>query len=68
MDAVFRDFADWILWTVVADRRDDELRLFDLMKREAADPNRDRGRAHDILDSLPLANEHEIDLFSDACA
>ena len=68
MDAVFRDFADWILWTVVADRRDDELKLFDLMRCEAADPNRDRERAHDILDALPLANEHEIDLFSDACA
>lgn len=68
MDAVFRDFADWILWSVIADRRDNELRLFDLMKREAADPNRDRERAHDILDAIPLANEHETEVFSDACA
>lgn len=60
--AVFREFADWILWTVVADRRGDKFRIFDLMNGNAADPNRDRERAHDILEDLPLATEHEMDL------
>ena len=68
MDAVFRDFADWILRALVADRRQEDLSLFDLMIREAADPNRNRERAHDILAALQLANEHERGLFSDAYA
>jgi hypothetical protein len=68
MDAVFRDFADFILWTVVAHRRDGEPSLFEMMERAAADPNRNRHRAHDVLDSIPLASERESGLFSDGCA
>lgn len=68
MDAVFRDFADWILWSIAADRRQGTLTLFELMMREAADPNRNRERAHDILDEINLANDAESDLFSDAYA
>lgn len=68
MDAVFRDFADWILRALVADRRQGELTLFDLMLHEAADPNRNRQRAHDILDAIQLADEQENGQFSGACA
>lgn len=42
MDAIFRDFTDWILWALVAERRQGELTLFALMIHEAADLNRNR--------------------------
>jgi IS4 transposase len=68
MSAVFRDYADFILWTLVAHRRDGNPNLFEMMERAAADPNRHRSRSHDALESIPLANERESGLFSDACA
>ena len=55
MDAVFRDFAELILWEIAARRRNQPLDTFRLMLREAADPNRTRTRSHDIVDNIPMA-------------
>lgn len=67
-DAVFRDFAELLLWQIASRRRDKPLDIFDLMLREAADPNRNRDRAHDILETLPMGEATDASLYSDAAA
>ena len=66
-DAVFRDMAGEILRHIANKRGHTPPDVFELLAAQAADPNRSRARAHDILDELPLSNPGEKQLFSDAC-
>lgn len=68
MDAVFRDFAELILWEMAARRRDQPLDTFQLMLQEAADPNRTRSRSHDILENIPMAEAPDSGGRADAAA
>ena len=68
MDAVFRDVATQLLMLVASRRRDRPLDLFEFMLAEAADPNRDRTRSHDILGAIPLANALDYGVFQEVSA
>jgi len=65
MDAVFRDFATVLLLKIAANRRDRPVDIFDLLVAEAADPNRDRTRSHDIIGAIPLANTADYGVFEE---
>lgn len=65
MDAVFRDFATVLLLKIAARRRDTSLDIFDLLISEAADPNRDRTRSHDILGAIPLTDSADYGVFEE---
>lgn len=68
MDAVFRDVATLLLMLIAQRRRDQPLDLFTFMLAEAADPNRDRPRSHDILGAIPLDNDLDYGVFEEVSA
>ena len=68
MDAVFRDVATLLLMLIAQRRRDQPLDLFTFMLAEAADPNRDRPRSHDILGAIPLDNALDYGVFEEVSA
>jgi hypothetical protein len=39
--------------------------IFDLLVAEAADPNRDRTRSHDIIGAIPLVNTADYGVFEE---
>jgi IS4 transposase len=68
MDAVFRDVATALLMRIASHRRDEAFDLFAFMLAEAADPNRDRSRSHDILGAIPLDDALDYGVFQEVTA
>ena len=68
MDAVFRDAATALLMLIANRRREQAFNLFAFLMAEAADPNRDRPRSHDILGAIPLQNVLDYGVFEEVSA
>jgi len=68
MDEVFSDFADLLLLKVASRRHSRDIDLFDLMLKEAADPNRTRRRSHDAVHDLPMLSYRAYAVFSEVTA
>jgi hypothetical protein len=68
MDAVFRDVATALLMRIASHHRDEAFDLFAFMLAEAADPNRDRSRSHDILGVIPLDDTLDYEVFQEVTA